>query len=64
VLLANVALAAGLAWAAQGIDWIGLQAQWAQRAGAVAAVLGGVALLYFAVLGLCGLRPRQFMRRG
>jgi putative peptidoglycan lipid II flippase len=64
VLLANVALAAGLAWAAQGIDWIGLQVQWAQRAGAVAAILGGVALLYFAVLGLCGLRPRQFMRRG
>jgi putative peptidoglycan lipid II flippase len=64
VLLANVALAAGLAAAAQGIDWIGLQAQWAQRAGAVAAVLGGVALLYFAVLGVCGLRPRQFMRRG
>jgi putative peptidoglycan lipid II flippase len=64
VLLANLALGAGLAWAAQSIDWIGLQAQWAQRAGAVAAVLGGVALLYFAVLAACGLRPRQFMRRG
>jgi putative peptidoglycan lipid II flippase len=64
VLLANLVLAVVLAWAAQGIDWIGLGAQWAQRAGALAAVLGGVALLYFAVLAACGLRPRDFVRRG
>ena len=62
--LANLALGWGLAWAAQSIDWIGLQAHWAQRAALVAAVLGGVALLYFAVLLACGLRPRQFIRRG
>jgi putative peptidoglycan lipid II flippase len=53
-----------LAWAAQGVDWIALQAHWGQRALAVAGVLGGVALLYFAVLAACGLRPRQFIRRG
>jgi putative peptidoglycan lipid II flippase len=64
VLLANVLLGAGLAWAAQGIDWIGLQAQWGQRAGAVAGVLGGVAVAYFAVLGLCGFRLGDFTRRG
>ncbi len=64
VVLANVALGAALAWAARGIDWIGLQAQWGLRAAAVAGVLGGVALLYFAVLAACGLRPRQFARRG
>jgi putative peptidoglycan lipid II flippase len=64
VLLANVALGAALAWAALGIDWIGLQAHWGLRAAAVAGVLGGVALLYFAVLAACGLRPRQFVRRG
>ena len=64
VLLANAVLGAGLAWAAWRIDWIGLQAHWGLRAAAVAAVLGGVALLYFAVLAACGLRPRQFMRRG
>ncbi|MBA4177772.1 MAG: murein biosynthesis integral membrane protein MurJ [Leptothrix sp. (in: Bacteria)] len=64
VLLANIALAAALACAAQGIDWIALQPRWGWRALAVAAVLGGVALLYFAVLGACGLRPRQFVRRG
>ena len=64
VALANVALGGALFWAARGIDWIGLQAQWGLRAAAMAGVLGGVALLYFAVLAACGLRPRQFMRRG
>ena len=64
VVLANLALAAGLVGAARGIDWIGLQAHWGQRVLAVAGVLGGVALLYFAVLALCGLRPRHLMRRG
>jgi putative peptidoglycan lipid II flippase len=34
------------------------------RAGLMAAVLASVALAYFAVLAACGLRPRQFMRRG
>jgi putative peptidoglycan lipid II flippase len=63
VAVANLAIAGLLAWAAEGIDWIGLQAHWAQRAGAVAAVLLGVMALYAAVLLACGLRPRQFMRR-
>jgi putative peptidoglycan lipid II flippase len=63
VLLANIALGAALAWAALGIDWIGLREHWGQRAGAVAGVLAGVALLYFAVLAACGLRPRDFTRR-
>ncbi len=63
VLLANLALGAALAWAAEGIDWLGLQTHWAQRALAVAAVLGGVTLLYLGVLLACGLRPRQFVRR-
>ena len=64
VLLACAALGALLAWAARAIDWITLQAQWAQRAGWMAAVLGGAALLYFAVLLLCGLRLSHFRRRG
>ena len=64
VVLANAVLGGALLWAARSIDWIGLQAHWAQRAGAVAAVLVGVAVLYFGVLLACGLRPRQFVRRG
>ncbi len=64
VALANLVLGAALAWAAQGIDWIDLQARWGLRVAAVAGVLGGVALLYFGVLAACGLRPSQFARRG
>lgn len=63
VAVANLALGAALAWAAQGIDWIGLQAHWGQRAMAVALVLAGVALLYLVMLAACGLRPRHLMRR-
>lgn len=64
LLPANAALAALLAWAAWRIDWIGLQPLWAQRAALIAAVLGGAALIYFALLLACGLRPRHFARRG
>ena len=65
VTLACGAMGAWLAWAARGIDWIGLGAgQNLLRAGLVAAVLGAAALIYFAVLGACGVRPRQFLRRG
>ena len=63
VLLANLALAALLAWAAQGVDWIGLRQHPLQRAAWVAAALAGAAALYFAVLGAGGLRPRHFARR-
>ena len=63
VLLANLALGTALLWAAQAIDWIGMQAHWGQRAAGVALVLGGVAALYFAVLAICGMRPRDFVRR-
>jgi putative peptidoglycan lipid II flippase len=61
--LATAVLAAALAWAAHGIDWVGLRAMWGLRIGLLAAVLAGVALLYFGVLAACGLRPRQFVRR-
>jgi len=61
--LACAALGAVLAWCARAIDWIGLQATPWQRAGLLAAVLGGVALLYFGVLLACGMRLREFMRR-
>jgi putative peptidoglycan lipid II flippase len=63
VLAANLALGGLLAWAAAAIDWVGLQAQWAWRAAAVALVLGGVALVYALVLLLLGMRPRDFLRR-
>jgi putative peptidoglycan lipid II flippase len=64
LLPANVALAVALYWAAGHVDWIGLQAHGGQRAALMAAVLGGVALLYFSVLAACGLRPRHLARGG
>jgi putative peptidoglycan lipid II flippase len=63
VLLACAALGGLLAWAGQAIDWVGLQPQWGRRAGWMAVVLGGAALLYFAVLLACGLRLAHFRRR-
>jgi putative peptidoglycan lipid II flippase len=63
VAVANVALGAALAMAAAHVDWIGLQASPWQRAGWVAVALGGVALLYFGILGGLGMRPREFARR-
>jgi putative peptidoglycan lipid II flippase len=56
-------LGGALAWAAWRIDWVGLQTHIGQRVLAVAGVLGGVALLYFFALALCGMRPRDFARR-
>lgn len=66
VALSCLALGSLLAWAARGIDWIGLGAGGHNllRAGLVAGVLAGVAVVYFGVLAACGLRPVQFMRRG
>ena len=64
VVLANLMLAAALAWAGWKIDWIALQATWAVRAAGVAGVLAGVALLYFLALLALGLRPRDLARVG
>jgi putative peptidoglycan lipid II flippase len=63
VLFASAVLGAGLAWAAHAVDWIGLGAQKWTRAGLLAACLIGAALVYFSLLALTGLKPRQFMRR-
>jgi putative peptidoglycan lipid II flippase len=57
------ALAGLLAWAGHRLDWIGLQAQWGQRALWMAAVLAAAAALYFAVLFACGLRLGDLRRR-
>ena len=64
VALATAALAAALAWAERSIDWIGLAPQWGLRIVLMTGVLAAVAVLYFGLLALAGLRPRQFMRHG
>ena len=64
VLVATAALTGVLAWAAWRVDWIGMAVQWGWRIALLAALLGAVALLYFGLLALLGMRPRQFMRHG
>ncbi len=64
VSAAVAALALALWWAQRGIDWVGLKAHAGQRAGIMALVLGGVALLYFGVLAASGVRPSHLRRGG
>lgn len=64
VLAASTLLGAGLAWAAQAIDWVALSASAALRVALLAGALSAAALVYFAALAAFGLRPRQFARRG
>jgi len=64
VCVACIALGAGLAWAAQAVDWLALGQQKWNRAGLLAACLGSAAVVYLGLLAAMGLRPRQFMRRG
>jgi len=62
VLVATLALGAALVWADHAIDWLD-RAHPLVRAMKMAGVLGGVALLYVAVLAVVGLKPSQFMRK-
>ena len=63
VVLGSGVMAAGLAWAAQAIDWIGLQSQAGLRVALLAGVLAAAAGVYFGVLLLSGVNLRQFARR-
>ncbi len=63
VVLANLALGLLLYFAAGAVDWIGLQARWAARAGAMAGLIAAAMLVYAGVLALAGLRPRDLVRR-
>ncbi|MBX3604979.1 MAG: murein biosynthesis integral membrane protein MurJ [Piscinibacter sp.] len=64
VLLATAVMGAGLAWAAQAIDWLGLRAHPWQRVGLMAACLAGAVALYFTCLRATGMKLRQFAHRG
>jgi putative peptidoglycan lipid II flippase len=63
VALGCTVLGAGLAWAGQAVDWIGLGPRPWLRAAWMAGVLTAVAVAYFTVLRLAGLDLRAFARR-
>jgi putative peptidoglycan lipid II flippase len=63
VLAAALVLGAALVWAQHSIDWLD-RSHPLLRALKMAGVLGGVGLLYVAVLAAVGLKPRQFARKG
>ena len=62
MIVAALVLAAALVWAQQSIDWLD-RTHPMLRALKMAGVLGGVGVLYVAVLAALGLKPRQFMRK-
>ena len=62
VVLATLALGAGLGWADHAIDWLD-RTHPLLRALKLAGVLGGVAALYVAVLAALGVKPAQFLRK-
>ena len=62
VLVATLALGAGLMWADHAIDWLD-RSHPLLRALKMAGVLGGVAVLYVAVLAVVGIKVKQFVRK-
>jgi putative peptidoglycan lipid II flippase len=62
--MATALLGAGLAWAAQAIDWIAMGQHPTARIGWLALALAVAAVLYFGALALLGLSPRHFVRKG
>jgi putative peptidoglycan lipid II flippase len=63
VVFATLAMSAVLTVAAIRIDWLGLAGRDGLRIAWLTACLVGAALVYFGVLLLAGLRPRDFSRR-
>ena len=62
VLVAGLVLGGCLAWAEQAVDWLD-RAHPALRALKLAGVLGGVAVVYVAVLLALGIKVQHFARK-
>jgi putative peptidoglycan lipid II flippase len=63
VLVACAVLGLALAWMAQALDWIGLQARWPWRVAAMAVALPAAAALYAGCLWALGLKLSALRRR-
>jgi len=64
VAMASALMGVWLAWMGQRVDWMALGQQPGWRVLMLALALSAAGLVYFAVLWVCGVRPRQFMRQG
>jgi putative peptidoglycan lipid II flippase len=62
LLLALIPFAMLLYYAATAHDWIALQSSPWIRVGLLTAWLAGAAVVYFAALGLVGIRWQKFLR--
>jgi putative peptidoglycan lipid II flippase len=63
VALASALLGGFLAWAAQALDWVALQAHAVQRVAWLALVVAVAGALYLGCARLCGLKVMHFLRR-
>ncbi|HSH90880.1 MAG TPA: murein biosynthesis integral membrane protein MurJ [Ramlibacter sp.] len=63
VVGATALLAVFLLWGASNFSWTGLREHAWQRAGLMALMLAGSAVIYFAALALAGVKLRQFVTR-
>ena len=63
VAVATALMGAGLAWAAQALDWLALRQQPGLRIAWLAAALGGAAIVYFGTLAASGLSLKALARR-
>ncbi|RRD58543.1 murein biosynthesis integral membrane protein MurJ [Comamonadaceae bacterium OH2545_COT-014] len=63
VLGATLLMAAFLVWGSAAFDWVALRAQPLARAGLLAAMMAGAALIYFGALAASGVKLRQLVRR-
>jgi putative peptidoglycan lipid II flippase len=63
VAFGTLVLAVWLAWGERHFDWISLRDARLYRAGLLAALVAGAAVIYFAVLAVVGVKLRGFVRR-
>jgi putative peptidoglycan lipid II flippase len=61
-VVAAALMGAAVWWTSHQIDWIGLQSHRLWRAVLLGGITLGAAAIYFALLAIMGLRPRQFIR--
>ena len=59
VLVASAVMGALLVFMQQGIDWSAMQPQWLKRAGLVFIYIGVAIVVYFVVLAVLGIRPKD-----